>query len=257
MKKNKKLYIGFGLVIVLLIVGAGLIFLEKGKKPAQVPSAVTDQATATAAAEKLFKDLVADDFYYAASYEKATVLADASYAAAANVLAIYNNKLKSDLYLNKAKDGTSYIFSRSLEKNTKIVPSLDIVKNGVFFNFNINYPSNKALNIFGVNIINGTQNGFYPLSTIFKQNFYMAEAKLDTTVLTYAKRDLTTLTDPFLKPLLIITQPSVNLKVELLSDSKNYTFSIDQKTNQIIQGMAFLVKNYDILKTSLAKLPTK
>lgn len=253
----KKIYIMFGIVLVLLVVGTGLIFLAKWKKPAEATTTTPVTETEAEKAEKLFKTLDATAFYFAASYEKATALADPSYATAANVLAIYNNKLKSNLYLNKTKTGTVYVFDRNLEKNTKVVPSLDIAKNGVFFNFNINYSSNKALNIFGINIINGTQNGFYPLDTTFKQNFYMTSAKIDTTLLTYTKRDLTMLTDPFLKALLVVEQPTVKSKVELLSDSKNYTFEIDEQTNQIIQEMAWLVKNYDILKTSLAKLPTK
>lgn len=255
MEKHKKIYIGLGIVLVLLIVGASLIFLEKGGKPEVTPTGTS--VNDTAAAEKLFKALDAAAFYYVASYEKITYLADSSYDSKENVLAIYENKIKSNLYLSKTKEGTLYIFARNLEKNAKVVPSLAIAKNGVFFNFNINYSSNKALNIFGVNIINGMQNGFYPLSTTFQQNFYMAGTKIDTTLLTYTKRDLTLLTDTFLKTSLIIEAPTVNLKVELLSDSKNYTFEIDQKTNQIIQEIAWLVKNYDILKTSLAKLPTK
>jgi hypothetical protein len=257
MKKNKKIYMIIGIVLVLLAVGTGSIFLAKWKKPKVAPTTAPVTETAAEKAEKLFKTLEAANFYYAASYEKATYLTDPAYETKANILAIYEKKIKSNLYLSKTKAGTIYIFNRNLEKNTKVVPSLDIAKNGVFFNFNINYYSTKALNIFGVNIIQGTQNGFYPLSTTFKQNFYMAGAKLDTTLLTYTKRDLTLLTDTFLKTLLAGALPTVNLKVELLSDSKNYTFEIDQKTNQIIQEMAWLVKNYDILKTFLLKLPPK
>lgn len=257
MEKNKKIYIILGIVLVLLVVGTGSLFLAKRKRPAGTPTTAPVTETPMERAEKLFKTLEAAGFYYAASYEKATVLADPTYETKANILAIYEKKIKSNLYLSKTKAGALYIFDRNLEKNTKVVPSLDIVKNGVFFNFNTNYPSKKALNIFGVNLISGTQNGFYALDPTFKQNFYMAGAKIDTTLITYTKRDLTILTDTFLKTLLVGALPTVNLKVELLSDSKNYTFIIDQKTNQIIQEMAWLVKNYDILKTSLVKLPTK
>jgi hypothetical protein len=83
----------------------------------------------------------------------------------------------------------------------------------------------------------------------------MAGSKIDMTLLAFIKKDLVTFDSAFLRTLLL-NQPTVKLEVELLSDNKNYTFEIDKNTKQIIQEMAWLTINYDILKDSLLKIPT-
>ena len=85
----------------------------------------------------------------------------------------------------------------------------------------------------------------------------MAGSKIDSTLISFSKDEITSFKDNTFLRAILLSQPTVELQIELLSDGKNYSFEIDKSTKQIAQEMAWITKNYNILKTNLASISAR